>query len=217
MDKIRILIADNQTLVREGIKSLLGSYDDFEIVAEVLSSLEILPAISRTQPDVIIIDFQLPGFFSIEDIKRIYLNYPPANILVVTTSQQKNDINKALEYGINNYILKLCDKHEFIGAVYATARKERFFCGKVLDAILDKKSNGMENCDPIDLSPREIEIVKLISKGMTNNEIAAQLFLSIHTVGTHRKNILKKLDLNKSSELIMYAIRKGLVNAEMTE
>jgi len=166
------------------------------------------------QPDVIIMDFNQPGFFCLDDIERIYSNYPHANILVVSTSQDKDDILKTLECGVNNYILKICDKEEFMSALYATAKKERFFCGKVVDAIIDKQMEKCNNCAGVCLSPREIEITQLISKGMTNNEIAENLFISIHTVSTHRKNILRKLDLNKCSELIMYAIKNGLVSYE---
>jgi DNA-binding NarL/FixJ family response regulator len=214
MKKIRVLIADNQALIREGIKSLLGVHPDFEVVGEVEAGTELLGYISRTQPDVIILDYALPGYFCIEDVCTVYANYPHANILVVSSNQNKTDILKALECGVNNYILKLCDKEEFMCALKATARKERFFCGKVVDAILDKQLAKPASCEGISLSPREIEIVQLISEGLTNGDIADKLFLSIHTISTHRKNILRKLDLNKSSELIMYAIKNGLVSAE---
>jgi DNA-binding NarL/FixJ family response regulator len=212
LEKLRILIADNQTLVREGIKSIISSNADFELAGEVLSSSELIPALERTAPDVVIIDYFLPGYFSLADIKRISTRFPETGIMVVSTNLHKADILKTLEYGVNNYILKLCDIHEFTGAIYATVRKERFFCGKVLDMILDKPA---PNCEPIELSAREVEIVKLIAKGLTNQSIADKLFLSIHTVGTHRKNILRKLDLNKASELVMYAVQNGLLESEL--
>ena len=213
MGKTRILIADNHTLVREGVKAVLSTNYDFEVVGEVEAGNDLLPAISRIQPDVIIIDFDLPGFFDISHISSIYANYPHANVLVVTTNQQKENILKVLECGVNNYILKLCDKDEFIAALYATCKKERFFCGKVIDAILEKQLEKPENCEGIILSAREIEIVKFIAEGYTNSSIAEKLFLSVYTVGTHRKNIFKKLGLNKSSDVILYAIKNGLVNA----
>jgi len=91
--------------------------------------------------------------------------------------------------------------------------KKGFFCGKVIDAIVENKFPKTISCDGVSLSDREVEIVQLIAEGLTNGQIAERLFISIHTVSTHRKNILRKLDLNKSSELIMYAIRRGLVKA----
>lgn len=200
--------------MREGIKSLIRSNPDFVLIGEEDEGVGLLAAISRLQPDVIIMDYYLPGYFSLQDVEHIYANYPHANILIVSTNQQKDDILKALDYGVNNYILKLCDKEEFMSALYATVKKERFFCGKVIDAILEKPVRKCDNCAGVCLSPREIEIIQLISDGLTNGDIADRLFISIHTVSTHRKNILRKLNLNKSSELIMYAIKNGLVRCE---
>jgi DNA-binding NarL/FixJ family response regulator len=214
LTKNRILIADCQPLVREGIKSLIANSPDYECVGNAGKGSELLPAISKLQPDVIIMDFDLPGYFSLEDVAIIYANYPHANILIVSANQDKDDILKALEFGVNNYILKICDQEEFMDALAATARKERFFCGKVIDAILEKQIRKCNSCAGVCLSPREIEIIQCISDGLTNADIAEKLFISIHTVSTHRKNILRKLDLNKCSELIMYAIKNGLVSCE---
>jgi DNA-binding NarL/FixJ family response regulator len=211
MPKGRILIADNHTLVREGVKSLINGLKDFTVVGEVTQNSELLTSIASLQPDIIIMDYDIPGFFFIDDLRLIYENHPNAKILVVTTNRSQADVLKALEYGVNNYILKLCEKDEFISALYATAREERFFCGKVIDVIFDKQFPKIDNCKGRTLSPREIEIVQLISKGLTNNDIAEKLFISTYTVGTHRKNILRKLELNKSSELIMYAVKNGLL------
>jgi len=213
MKKQRIIIADNQTLVREGIRSLLTGEPDFEIVGEVEKGSDLIASMKTLQPDIIIIDHQLPGYFSIEDIGAIYENDTHANVLVVSSSQTRSDILKALDYGVNNYILKLCGKEEFLSALYATARNEKFFCGKVIDVILDKQFPKPDNCDGRNLSPREVEIVKLITSGLTNQSIAEKLFISAHTVGTHRKNIMRKLELNKSSELVMFAVKNGLVTA----
>jgi len=127
MADIKILIADNQALTREGIKSLIGEIDGFEVIGEVESGMELPGEIGKLKPDLIIIDFQLPGYFSIDDIAAIYAGNPRAKVLVVSTSKNKDDILKAIGYGVNNYILKLCDKEEFINALYATARQERFF------------------------------------------------------------------------------------------
>ncbi|MES2591851.1 MAG: response regulator transcription factor [Bacteroidota bacterium] len=209
--KIKVLIADSQLLVREGIRSLLSKTKDIQVVGEVQEGKELSSKISKMKPDVVIIDYHLPGFFEIDDIKMIHKNFPDTNIMIVTANQHKNDILKVLEYGVNNYILKLCDKEEFLNAVYASAKKEKFFCGKVVDAILEKHFPKKEHCEAANLTPREVEIIKLISEGLTNGKIAQKLYLSIHTVSTHRKNILKKLGLNNTSELIMYSIKTGII------
>lgn len=210
--KIKVLIADNHLLIREGIRALLQERKDICIVGETQESSDLIRSISRLKPTVVIIDFHLPGFFGIEDIQTISKMSPETNVMVVTTNQNKKDIIEVLKYGVNNYILKLCDKEEFIRAVYSTARKEKFFCGKVVDAIFEKHFPRKEHCEPTTLTPREIQIITLISEGMTNNEISKKLFISIHTANTHRKNILKKLKLKNTSELIMYSIKTGIIH-----
>ncbi len=207
-----ILIADNHILIREGIKTLVAGNIDFNVAGEAADSTELGKKLRELAPDMVIIDYHLPGYFGVEDIREIYNTSPKTRVLVVSTNQNKGDIVKVLECGVNNYILKECDKDEFVSAVYATIKGERFFCGKVIDAVLDKHQNKEEHCEPTILSKREVQIVKYISQGMTNGEIADKIFLSVHTVSTHRKNILKKLGLKKSAELVAYAIKTGLIS-----
>lgn len=206
-------MADNHLLIREGLKSMLATDRSFEIIGEASDSHELATEVRKNKPDLVIIDYSLPGFFSTEDIKVIYSLSAATNILVITTNQNHNDILKVLEYGVTNYILKLCDKEELMGAIYATVKKEKFVCSKVIDAILNKHFPQEDSCEGVSLSQREVEIVELISKGLTNSKIAEKLFLSVHTISTHRKNILKKLGVNKSSELVMYAIKTGIIES----
>lgn len=206
-----ILIADNHLLIREGIKTLIARNSDLTVAGEAADGIELQAKLKELWPDVVIIDYHLPGFFGVEDISNIYRISPKTKVLVVSTNQNKSDIVKVLECGVNNYILKECDKEEFVSAVYATIKGERFFCGKVIDAVLDKHQTKQEHCEPTILSKREVQIVKYISQGMTNGEIANAIFLSVHTVSTHRKNILKKLGLKKSAELVAYALKTGLI------
>lgn len=208
-----ILIADNQLLTREGIKTLMLGNTDLNVVGEAADSNELNQKLKELRPEVVIIDYHLPGFFGVDDIAKLYQTSPNTKVLVVTTNQSKGDIMRVLEYGVNNYILKQCDKDEFINAVYSTIKGERFLCGKVIDAVLDKQQYRDEHCEPTVLSKREVEIVKLISEGLTNGEIADKIFLSVHTVSTHRKNILKKLNLKKSAELVAYAMKTGMITA----
>lgn len=206
-----ILIADNQLLTREGIKTLIADNSGLQVVGEAANAEELGLQLKKLSPDLVIIDYHLPGFFGVNDIGKVYQASPKTKVLVVTTNQSKTDIMKVLEYGVNNYILKQCDKEEFISAVYATINGERFLCGKVIDAVLDKHQNKEEHCEPTILSKREVEIVKLISEGLTNGAIAEKIYLSVHTVSTHRKNILKKLGLKKSAELVAYAMKTGML------
>lgn len=190
---------------------MLTATKGYQVVGEAENSQELTDGIRATQPDLLIMDYSLPGFFSAEDIKVVYRLSPATRILIITTNQNQNDILKVLEYGITNYILKVCDKDELLDAVRATLRKEKFVCSKVIDVILNKHFAPEEHCEGVSLSQREVEIIELISKGYTNSKIAETLFLSIHTISTHRKNILKKIGVNKSSELVMYAIKAGII------
>lgn len=211
MLKKSILIADPQLIFREGLKSILGSEPFFEVIAEADCSENLHKKLATTKPDVIIIDHLSAGHFSMEDIETIQKMHSKSSVLVLTSNQNKTDILKTLEYGVVNYVLKKCGKPELLTAIYAASKKERYMCSSVIDVIVDKHIHVNENAEAVILSPREIEIVQLISEGNTNNSIAKILYLSIHTVSTHRKNILKKFGVKKSSELVMHAIRAGII------
>lgn len=209
--KTSVLIADPHLLIREGVKAVLSTDAHFEVVAEVMKGEDLCSAVRALKPHIVIMDFSSPGCFTIEDIPAVYDLSPASRVLVLTNNKNKNDILKALEYGVDNYILKKCGKDELLAAIYATVKKERYMCRHAVDAIVEKHMHPNESYDGISLSPREIEIIQLISEGNTNNSIAKLLYLSIHTVSTHRKNILKKFGLKKSSELVMHAIRAGII------
>lgn len=213
LKKAKILIADNQLLVREGIKALLQSDERYLVAGEVSEGKDLMEKLLAVKPDVVIIDYDIPGFFESRDIQKIYQASPQTGVMVVTSNQNKRDILQVLDFGVNNYILKLCDREEFMGALEATSKKEKFFCGKVIEAILEKHFPKKQNDNAPNLSQREIEIVELVVQGLTNDKIAKKLFLSIHTVSTHRKNILRKLKVKSASELVIYAIKTGLVDA----
>lgn len=209
--KHKILLADNHLLIREGLKSLLATSTCFEIVGEASNGIETLEQAQILNPDIIVIDYDIPGFFSINDIAQLHLLFPHIRVVVISANTKKQDVLKVLDYGVNNYILKLCDTDEVIGALHAATKKEKFFCGKVLDAILETTAFGKENCIPINLTAREIDLVKLVANGNSNKELADQLNLSVHTVYTHKKNIFKKLGLNTSTELVAFALTNGII------
>ena len=213
MQQLKIVLADPQFVTRIGIKMVLSQVSGFQIISEVKNSTELLKELKTKQAHVVIIDYNVPGF-QIEDIARIKLLAPKTNVMVISSDHNKNNIYKVLDGGIKNFITKECDSDEIIQAVRATAKGEKFFCAKVVDIILEKHFNiKNEHCEPSQLSQREAEIVQLIAEGLTGREIADRLFLSHHTISTHRKNILKKLHVNSTSELILYAIRFGIVSS----
>lgn len=214
MQTIKIVLADPQFVTRTGIKMVLTQVSDFNIISEVKNSSELLKEINGKQVDVIIIDYNVPGYFQLEDLLKIKSLSPKSQIMVISSDHNKSNIYKVLDSGIKNFITKECDSEEIVKAVYATAKGEKFFCAKVVDIILEKHLNARnEHGEPFQLSQRETEVVQLIAEGLTGREIAERLFLSHHTISTHRKNILKKLQVNSTSELVLYAIRFGIVSS----
>lgn len=211
MPTVSILIADAQCLTREGLKRLISEQAHFEILGEAENETELFQLLQQRTPQVIILDHYSSESFSRKTIDKVKAMAPESRILIISEDHDKNSIYQVLEQDISSFLTKTCGEEEIIDAINATARGQKFFCTKVLDYLLEKSFAKGESCAPTPLTPREIEIVKLISKGLIAKEIASQLNLSPHTVYTHRKKIMKKLNLNTSSELVLYAVNAGIV------
>ncbi len=169
--------------------------------------------IKKNKVNVIILDYNNSSYFKIETIQKIKKIEPDSNILIISSDNNKNNIYEVLELGVNSFLTKQCEEDEILNAIKATAKGEKFFCNNVLNYILEKSFSPEEDedCSPTPLTFREIQIVRLIGAGMIAKEIASDLKLSIHTVYTHRKNIMRKLELNSTSELVIYAINHGII------
>ncbi len=208
-------IADAQLLIRAGLRSLLQEMNNISILFEADDESELLTFLAENQPDILVVDYNHPARFSVDSIIEVVKEYPNLGVVVISDDNDKGRIYTVLENGVGCYITKTCDEQEVKDALRAAARREKFFCGKVLDYLLEKSfAKPTESCAPTPLSAREIEIVQLIAKGLIAKEIANLLHLSPHTVYTHRKNIMKKLELSSASELMVYAINHGLVSVE---
>lgn len=212
---ITIVIADTQYLIREGLTNIISTNKDMKIVGEAANSTELHKLVKEYRPTVIIFDYNNLDNFTIQDIEDVRIKSSQSNFLIISSDNNKANIYKVIELGVLGFLTKECDKEEIIGAIYATAKNEKFFCHKVIDIIIDKHIHkDDDSCKPFNLSMRETEIIKLTAKGWTAKTIAGHLFLSTHTVYTHKKNIMKKLKINSSSEMIIYAIQNSLVTKE---
>jgi DNA-binding NarL/FixJ family response regulator len=214
MDNVYVIIADNQSFTRIGVSSILTAYLNQRLTIEQVKNRdELFQNLAIKQPDVLIIDFDLFDFNGISELAEIRKLFPCIGILVITDNHTPDDILKILDCGITNYILKSCEEQELIEGFNATLSSRKYFSSLVLDVLLERKSvsrggrvtNGH-------ITPAEIEIVRLITQGLTTKEIAIQKKLSYHTIITHRKNIFRKLGFNNTSELIMYAMKTGIVD-----
>ncbi|MCB0509083.1 MAG: response regulator transcription factor [Chitinophagales bacterium] len=212
---IKILIADAQYLIRIGLKNLLSARIDFDIIGEAINSDELFFMVRKHEPEVVIFDYNNAHSFDLDDIEKVKTISSKTNFLIISSDENKANIFKVIDFGARSYLTKECDEEEIIDAIYATAKNEKFLCHKVVDIIIDKHIHTDEDtCKPFNLSLRETEIIKLTAKGWTAKTIAKHLFLSTHTVYTHKKNIMKKLKINSSSEMIVYAIQNSLVTKE---
>jgi len=214
MSTIPIILADAHFLIREGIKRVLREEKNMQVVAEADNEETLLNLLGYHQAKVLIIDYDQPGAFSKATISRVKERFAECNILVISSDRDQNNIFEILETKVNSFLTKECDQKEIIDAVQATAKGDKFFCTNVLNVILERSiyNSEDETCKATPLSPRELQILKLVAEGKIAKEIAGSLNLSTHTVYTHRKNILRKLNLTSTSDLVLYALELGLID-----
>jgi DNA-binding NarL/FixJ family response regulator len=213
MDKITVYIADNQALTRAGILSILDKYYNYQIDAKEFHSRDLLfEQLKKEQPQILIIDFDLFDFNDINELSQITRLSPSTGILIITEEQSPSVVSKVVNLGFTNYILKSCSEQELTESFHSALNNRKYFSNEILDIILDQRSKPIHSQETGKLTASETEIVKLISQGLTTKEIANKRNLSFHTVITHRKNIFRKLAINNTSELMMFAMRNGLID-----
>jgi DNA-binding NarL/FixJ family response regulator len=211
MNPIKILLSDFQYLTREGLVNMIERHEDFELVGVNNGPEGLITTILQRQPDLLVLDYQSQDPILLSVLKQV-LAGNATNILVITNDDNKEHIQKLLDLGVKGIVTKKCSKLEIVNAIYSAAKSNRFFCNRILDILMETQIEDKEvNCEPADLSPREFEVLQLITKGRKTQEIANQLHVSVHTINSHRKNILKKLNLKSPAELIVYAMESGLV------
>ena len=216
MHHTNILIAESSYLLSEGLQSLINQETGFVVSGWTKHRDELATKIKETNPAILTIDPANPDF-GFESIDNALATSSQLKIIVVSRVLEKQAILRAVDSKVQSYLLQDCSQEEIAEALYATQRGDRFFCGRVLDLILDQDRShaplnpDLDDCLPVSLSNREIEIVQLIAKSHTNREIAEKLFLSTHTINTHRKNIMQKLEIRNTAGLVLYAIKEKLV------
>ncbi len=214
---MNIVLADTNELIRLGIRVLLNTELNCEIVGEAATSPELLEIIESFEVDVIIMDFTSAGF-DIDDISVIKREFPKIRMLAITPEQSAQVLVDALRSGITSYVKKDCSFPEILEAVKETYQENKFFCGQILETIQEANLNVDDieldafSCEPVLISNRESEIITLIAEGNTNTQIAERLFLSGHTVNTHRKNIMSKLGVKNTAGIVMYAVKTNLIS-----
>jgi len=214
---MRIILADSNELIRVGMRAVLNSQTDIEIVGEARDSGELLELVRNFDSNLVLIDYTSPGF-TIDIIPKVLSKFPDIRFVAITPEQSAQTLVDALRSGVRSYVKKDCEVSEIINSIRETGRGNKFFCGQILETIqracIDVEDIDFESfsCEPVMLSERENEIIIYIAEGQTNAQIAETLFLSNHTINTHRKNIMAKLGVKNTAGIVMYAVKTNLVS-----
>ncbi len=212
----RILIADSNQLIACGLQATLRSHGMDQVVGQASSEKEMFDLIELFSPDLVILDFVTSGF-SVESVIRLKAK-GRIRVLALTDAQRGVTLVNALRAGVDGYVKKDCDLQEIVEAVRETQCGRKFFCSQILDTIkregIDLESLNVVDpgCAGVSLSKRELQVIRLIAEGFTNPQISEKLFVSPHTVTTHRRNILQKLGVNNTASVVLYAVQAGLVS-----
>jgi two-component system response regulator NreC len=215
MGKTSILVVDDHAVLREGVRALLSLYDDIEVVGEASEGKEAIRKVQEFMPDVVIMDIAMPGMDGLEATRRIRKKYPKIKVLVLTQHDNKEYILSVIKAGASGYVPKRALGSELVSAIRAVQEGDSFLYPSAATALIEDYLQQNKDRDPFDqLTAREREIFKLIAEGHTSREIADMLFLSLRTVQGHRLRIIEKLNVRNRTELIKYAMRKGLVSLD---
>ena len=215
--KTKVLVADDHAIVREGVRMILAKERDIEVVGEAADGAQALQLVETAKPDVVVMDISMPGMGGIEATQKVKERYPKVNVLALTMHEDESYVFQLLRAGASGYVLKRAAAQDLVQAVRAAAKGEAFLypsvARKVVEDYLKRVEAGEEKERYDGLTSREKEVLTLIAQGLSNQQIAEKLYISIKTVQTHRAHILEKLGLHDRTELVRYAIRKGLIEA----
>ncbi len=214
MSSIRIISANTNALMQLGLKAVLMRGGGVEKFKEVADEQNLNRALATEHFGLIIFCPNEEAGFTQEKLAEMRGTRPELSILVISNIRSPQMVIDILQKGTQGYLTNSCDEHEILHAVFALAKGEKFFCNKVLDIVLNKHlyEGEEEDCEPTVLTKRETEITALLASGKTNKEVAAELNLSPHTVHTHRKNVMRKLNLRSASDITRYAMNTGLLD-----
>jgi DNA-binding NarL/FixJ family response regulator len=213
MQPFRILLVDDHSHAREAIREILEEYDDFLIIGEAKNGEEAIHLTEELMPDIILMDIQMPFMDGLEATKRIKLKFPYVKIVMITVSDDITDLFDALKKGAQGYLVKNLQSEAWAEHLRAFAIDEVPMSKEIAFQILKEfPQNKAKSKEKVPLSTREIEVLQLVAKGLSNREISEALFISEHTVKSHLKNILSKLHLDNRVQLTSYAFQQGLVD-----
>jgi two-component system response regulator NreC len=213
---IRIVLADDHTIMRSGLRAVLDRYSDMQVVGEAADGRQAIQCVEENHPDVIVMDVAMPNLNGIEAARQISAKHPGASIVVLSMHSDEGYVLRALKAGARGYLLKDSAESDLITAIRAVSEGKAFFSPAISRMLVDDymrqlQQRGVEDSYEL-LTTREREILQLLAEGRSNKDIARMLDLSLYTVETHRSNLMEKLNLHGIPELMLYAIRKGVIS-----
>ncbi len=216
MKTLRILVADDHEVVRQGMRALLEVRPEWEVCAEAANGREAIELSKKTRPDVVVMDISMPELNGLEATRQILKALPRTEVLIMTLHESEQLVRRVVESGARAYVLKSDAGRNLVEGVAALSQHKSFFSSKIATVVVEsylegRKTTGRTNRDRGPLTPREREVVQLLAEGKSNKEIGAAWGVSVHTVETHRNNIMRKLGANSLSDLIRYALRNKIV------
>jgi DNA-binding NarL/FixJ family response regulator len=213
MDGLRILLADDHSLVRRGVRSLLGAQAGWQVCGEAADGREALEKVNELQPDILILDLNMPELNGLEVTRRVHKILPKVEVLVLTVQDSEQVMRQVLEAGARGYMLKSDAGNELLTAVDAVRRHRMFLSSQASRMLRGSSVLPAKDDVPLKepLSPRERQFLQLLAEGKSTKEIATALEITVKTAETHRSNIMRKLDLHHVTELVRYAIRNQIV------
>lgn len=206
IEKIKILLVDDHSMVVEGMKAILEKIDGVEVVGTASNAFDAIAALKNTKVNIAFIDINMPDVSGIELCSKIHKEFPHTQMIALSTFKQRSYVTQMIGNGASGYLLKSADREEIEAAIDAVVAGKMYFSTGVINT-----TNGEDEDDAPTLTKREKEIMQLIAEGMTSSEIASKLFLSIYTVDTHRKNLLTKFEVNNTALLIKVAAGFGII------
>jgi two-component system response regulator NreC len=216
MEQISLLLVDDHEVVRTGLRMLLENQPNIKIVGEASTGLQAIELVDSIHPDVVIMDITLPDISGIEATRRLRQSHPDLPVVALTIHEDEQYFFEMLQAGASAYVPKRAAPEDLMNAIHAVINGEVYIypsLAKLLVADFLSRANEDINKATVDgLTPREQEVLAVLADGLSNDEIAEKLAISRHTVARHRENVMRKLNLHSRSELVKYAIRKGLIN-----
>jgi len=209
---IRVLLADDHGIVREGLRRIVEESGDLEVVAEAADGREALRLVAQTNPDVAVVDISMPGIDGLEVVHRLKDSHPGLPVLILTMHEEAQYIVRAIEAGAMGYLTKQSAPEQLVTAIRRVNRGQRYMTDEATEALALRIARGTREQTPLDsLSMRELQVLRRLAMGHTNREIAQAYSLSIKTVDTYRARLLKKLELRNNAELIRFALQNSLI------